>query len=117
MNYAILDNNGYIIASSKTGYAGKFFGTIQSGLMKQFKECNIYKQIIIYDYQGVCFQRFHEVANSGISTLLNVSAWLSIDLRYAYTLCLTDLSTSTVLITIFFFLTEESTRKFSEESV
>lgn len=73
VNYVVLDNNGYIVASSKDGEAGQFFGNIQSLMMKQFKECKIYKQIIVYDYQGVCFQDYHDLPNSAISALVNVS--------------------------------------------
>ncbi|XP_065211724.1 voltage-dependent calcium channel subunit alpha-2/delta-3-like isoform X3 [Planococcus citri] len=71
INYVVLDNNGYIVASSKDGEAGQFFGNIQSLMMKQLKECNVYKQIIIYDYQGVCFQDYHDLHNSAISILVN----------------------------------------------
>ncbi|XP_025423406.1 voltage-dependent calcium channel subunit alpha-2/delta-3 isoform X3 [Sipha flava] len=52
----ILDNNGYIIASENIIETGQFFGNVKGSIMNMLVEEKIYKKIIIYDYQGVCFK-------------------------------------------------------------
>lgn len=52
----ILDNNGFILLSPFNEDLGKFFGEVRGNIMERLVEEHVYKQVIIYDYQGVCFK-------------------------------------------------------------
>jgi hypothetical protein len=52
----ILDDNGYILYSKILNNHGRFFGVVEGWLMKLLIEEKIYKEIVVYDYQGVCYQ-------------------------------------------------------------
>lgn len=53
----VLDDNGYIIVSPELSDTGRFFGDVRGFLMHHLlnPEWPVYKRIIIYDYQAVCF--------------------------------------------------------------
>lgn len=71
--YYVLDNNGYILATNNSNNTGKFFGEIQPELMRSFKECGIFKEVIVYDYQGVCFENPRNVTSGALSLVISVS--------------------------------------------
>ncbi|XP_050520547.1 voltage-dependent calcium channel subunit alpha-2/delta-3 isoform X2 [Daktulosphaira vitifoliae] len=66
----ILDNNGYIIASENVQETGMFFGKVNGIIMKMMVADKVFKEIRIFDYQGVCFKREHEDDSSSASFLL-----------------------------------------------
>jgi voltage-dependent calcium channel alpha-2/delta-3 len=51
----VLDDNGYVIVSPDLSDTGKFFGEVRGFLMHHLVRERVYKSIIIYDYQAVCF--------------------------------------------------------------
>lgn len=51
----VLDDNGYVIVSPEMSDTGKFFGEVRGFLMHHLVAERVYKQIIIYDYQAICF--------------------------------------------------------------
>lgn len=51
----VLDDSGYIIVSPDISDTGKFFGEVRGFLMYHLIRERVYKSIIIYDYQAVCF--------------------------------------------------------------
>lgn len=51
----VLDDNGYVIVSPEMSDTGKFFGEVRGFLMHHLLAERVYKQIIIYDYQAICF--------------------------------------------------------------
>lgn len=67
----VLDDNGYIIVSPELADTGKFFGEVRGFLMHHLVNEEIYKRIIIYDYQAICF--VGKDSNSLASKLLTVS--------------------------------------------
>ncbi|XKL59236.1 hypothetical protein PGB90_000252 [Kerria lacca] len=56
IHFYILDNDGYILSTNNTFFIGKFFGEVHPSVMSMFTTCGIFKPIIVYDYQGVCFE-------------------------------------------------------------
>lgn len=51
----VLDDNGYVIVSPEHSDTGKFFGEVRGFLMHHLVAERVYKKIVIYDYQAVCF--------------------------------------------------------------
>lgn len=51
----LLDNNAYVIVGPRPSDTGRAMGDVQPWAMKRFVVENIYKEVVIYDYQGVCF--------------------------------------------------------------
>lgn len=52
----VLDDNAYIVSSKRNLQdAGRFFGSVEGSLTKHLVDNRIYKKIIIYDYQAVCY--------------------------------------------------------------
>ncbi|KRF79596.1 voltage-dependent calcium channel subunit alpha-2/delta-3 isoform X3 [Drosophila virilis] len=77
----ILDNNGFVIISSRVHETGRFFGEVNGAIMMRLVEERVYKRVIVYDYQAVCFESKTEVnaSNTLLSPLfhlLRVGKWL-----------------------------------------
>lgn len=66
----ILDNNGYVIISTRVHETGRFFGEVNGAIMKRLLEENVYRQVTVYDYQAVCFESKND--NNASSMLLSV---------------------------------------------
>ncbi|XP_034475779.1 voltage-dependent calcium channel subunit alpha-2/delta-3 [Drosophila innubila] len=64
----ILDNNGFVIISTRVHETGRFFGEINGAIMMRLVEEEVYKRVIVYDYQAVCFEPKTDVNASNIST-------------------------------------------------
>lgn len=69
MECSILDNHGYVVVDNleyietkrlKSTNTGKFFGEINGRLMQRLVSENIYEEINITDYQGVCFMNLND---------------------------------------------------------
>ncbi|XP_030247122.1 voltage-dependent calcium channel subunit alpha-2/delta-3 isoform X8 [Drosophila navojoa] len=77
----ILDNNGFVIISSRVHETGRFFGEVNGAIMMRLVEERVYKRVIVYDYQAVCFESKTEInaSNTLLSPLfhlLRVGKWL-----------------------------------------
>ncbi|XP_017113119.1 voltage-dependent calcium channel subunit alpha-2/delta-3 isoform X7 [Drosophila elegans] len=77
----ILDNNGYVVISTRVHETGRFFGEVNGAIMKRLLEENVYKQVTVYDYQAVCFESKNDnnassMLLSPIFHLLRVGKWL-----------------------------------------
>ncbi|XP_060654964.1 LOW QUALITY PROTEIN: voltage-dependent calcium channel subunit alpha-2/delta-3 [Drosophila nasuta] len=79
----ILDNNGFIVMSTQKHETGRFFGEINGAIMKRLVEEKVYKRVIVYDYQAVCFElpkpNDNNASNMVLSPLFNLlrmSKWL-----------------------------------------
>lgn len=48
----ILDNNGYVVISTRVHETGRFFGEVNGAIMKRLLEENVYRRVVVYDYQG-----------------------------------------------------------------
>lgn len=51
----ILDNHGYVIVTKDPEDTGKFFGEIDGRLMQRLVTENVYEEVNVTDYQGVCY--------------------------------------------------------------
>lgn len=56
MDCYILDNNGFIVISSRINDTGKFFGEVRGSLMQRLIHEHVYEEVRITDYQGICFE-------------------------------------------------------------
>ncbi|XP_054735592.1 voltage-dependent calcium channel subunit alpha-2/delta-3 isoform X6 [Anastrepha obliqua] len=77
----VIDNNGFIIISPYRQETGKFFGEINGGIMFRLVEEKVFKRVIVYDYQAVCFESDGDMnaSNSLLSPffhLLRIFKWL-----------------------------------------
>ncbi|XP_071450777.1 voltage-dependent calcium channel subunit alpha-2/delta-3 isoform X1 [Hetaerina americana] len=64
-----LDNNGYVVVSSRgMNDTGQFFGDVKPDIMRQLVQEGVYNRIHIYDYQAVCFRPNEAAAQSSISS-------------------------------------------------
>ncbi|XP_016957387.1 voltage-dependent calcium channel subunit alpha-2/delta-3 isoform X3 [Drosophila biarmipes] len=77
----ILDNNGYVVISTRVHETGRFFGEVNGAIMKRLLEENVYKQVTVYDYQAVCFESKNDnnassMLLSPLFHLLRVGKWL-----------------------------------------
>ncbi|KAM8713318.1 hypothetical protein ACLKA7_013609 [Drosophila subpalustris] len=77
----ILDNNGFVIISTRVHETGRFFGEINGAIMKRLVEEKVYKRVVVYDYQAVCFESKTDVnaSNTLLSPLfhlLRMGKWL-----------------------------------------
>ncbi|KRJ99303.1 voltage-dependent calcium channel subunit alpha-2/delta-3 isoform X6 [Drosophila yakuba] len=77
----ILDNNGYVIISTRVHETGRFFGEVNGAIMKRLLEENVYTQVTVYDYQAVCFESKNDnnassMLLSPLFHLLRVGKWL-----------------------------------------
>lgn len=68
----VLDNHGYVVVGPKLSDTGKFFGELQGWAMQRFLDESIYKEVVIYDYQAVCFAERHTGNAAGILQLVSV---------------------------------------------
>lgn len=51
----IIDSNGYIVVSEVFNDTGRFFGEYEGAVMESMVAKNIFRQIPMFDYQGLCF--------------------------------------------------------------
>ncbi|XP_016985901.1 voltage-dependent calcium channel subunit alpha-2/delta-3 isoform X7 [Drosophila rhopaloa] len=77
----ILDNNGYVVISTRVHETGRFFGEVNGAIMKRLLEENVYKQVTVYDYQAVCFESKSDnnassMLFSPLFHVLRVGKWL-----------------------------------------
>lgn len=60
MECYVLDNHGYVIVSRNPIDTGKFLGEISGRLMQNLVNENIYDEVNVTDYQGVCEDNINE---------------------------------------------------------
>lgn len=84
----VIDNNGFIIISPYRQEIGKFFGEINGGIMLRLVEEKVFKQVVVYDYQAVCFESSGDMNAS--NSLLSVSELQLFYLKLNYLICYND---------------------------
>ncbi|XP_055909802.1 voltage-dependent calcium channel subunit alpha-2/delta-3 isoform X2 [Eupeodes corollae] len=77
----LLDNNGYVVISPRKGETGKFFGEVNGALMRRLIEERVYKEVVIFDYQAVCFEFTGDNNSSShlfspMTHILRLAKWL-----------------------------------------
>ncbi|XP_033217847.1 voltage-dependent calcium channel subunit alpha-2/delta-3 isoform X2 [Belonocnema kinseyi] len=77
----LVDNHGYIIAANNDKDSGRFFGEVHGSVMRSLMKRGIYNEIMIYDYQAVCFDPTGEsndgsILMSPLKTLRTIASWL-----------------------------------------
>ncbi|XP_073994838.1 voltage-dependent calcium channel subunit alpha-2/delta-3-like isoform X3 [Rhodnius prolixus] len=50
----VIDGHGYIVLSEVRNDTGKFFGEVEGAIMEAMVSKNIFRQVLMFDYQGVC---------------------------------------------------------------
>jgi Neuronal voltage-dependent calcium channel alpha 2acd len=50
----VIDNNGFVLISENMTDTGRFFGEVEKPVMESMVHANIFKQITVYDLQGLC---------------------------------------------------------------
>lgn len=81
----IIDNNGYVLISPKLESTGRFFGEVRGDIMQRLIDEGIYKRVVIYDYQAVCFYERGNNNNKGVS-LKSILGLASISKLFSYML-------------------------------
>lgn len=71
----ILDNHGYVIVTKDPEDTGKFLGEINGRLMQSLVSENIYQEVNITDYQGVCFVNTNEGNPANILQTVRMMAY------------------------------------------
>lgn len=66
----VIDNNGYIVIAENRNDTGKFFGQVEGAIMESMVESGIYKELTVYDLQGLCFDTIK--ISSDCSTFMTV---------------------------------------------
>uniref|UniRef100_A0A336LHN4 CSON011477 protein n=1 Tax=Culicoides sonorensis TaxID=179676 RepID=A0A336LHN4_CULSO len=97
----IIDNNGYILISPKLESTGRFFGEVRGDIMRRLIDEGIYKRVIIYDYQAVCFYEKGNNNNKGVSLKSVVSSLLNTWKLIYYILTYLMLSVKSVMTDTF----------------
>lgn len=67
----VIDNNGYIILSEERNDTGRFFGEVEGAIMESMVEAKIFKEIVVYDFQALCFKETYE-SSSANDMIFNV---------------------------------------------
>lgn len=67
----VIDNNGYIILSESSNNTGRFFGEVEGAIMESMVEAKIFKEIVVYDLQGLCIEN-KQISSSASDLVLNV---------------------------------------------
>lgn len=50
----MIDNNGYIVISENLNDTGRFFGKVNSPVMRALVENGTFQEIVVYDWQALC---------------------------------------------------------------
>lgn len=51
----MLDNHGYVVISDDKSHVGKSIGQVDKNVTHKLEEDRVFKAIIAFDYQGICF--------------------------------------------------------------
>lgn len=62
----VLDNNGYVVISTRLDETGKFFGEVRGWLMQRLISEHVYQEVRITDYQAVCFENKNDGSPASI---------------------------------------------------
>nr|XP_046210767.1 voltage-dependent calcium channel subunit alpha-2/delta-4-like isoform X1 [Oncorhynchus gorbuscha] len=54
VNCFLVDSNGFIIVSKERSEVGRFFGEVDGSVMTALITSGMFKQVSLYDYQGMC---------------------------------------------------------------
>uniref|UniRef100_A0A8C7MLH0 Calcium voltage-gated channel auxiliary subunit alpha2delta 4 n=1 Tax=Oncorhynchus kisutch TaxID=8019 RepID=A0A8C7MLH0_ONCKI len=69
VNCFLVDSNGFIIVSKERSEVGRFFGEVDGSVMTALITSGMFKQVSLYDYQGMC--RSGHSHSSGARPLLS----------------------------------------------
>lgn len=74
-----MDSSGYVILSEESNSTGSFFGEVDGPIMQAMIDGDVYKKIIAYDLQGVCFRN---VPKKNIGSILLTVSQISISIIF-----------------------------------
>ncbi|XP_065166775.1 voltage-dependent calcium channel subunit alpha-2/delta-3-like [Atheta coriaria] len=61
----VIDNSGYILISPTLDNTGKFFGEVEGAVMHSMLVENLFEEIKVYDFQGLCFNESAKSSDVG----------------------------------------------------
>jgi len=73
----VVDNSGFIIISPDKKNVGEFFGLVEGSIMKSLVMNQVFKEVKIFDYQGVCMEEEPVYEESSANMLLTPFKLLS----------------------------------------
>lgn len=69
----MIDNSGYILISPTLDNTGKFFGEVEGAVMHSMLVENLFEEIKVYDFQGLCFNESAKSSDVGRLVTVNIT--------------------------------------------
>lgn len=71
----LIDGNGYVIFSEVNNDTGRFFGEVEGAIMEAMISKNIFRHVVMFDYQATCPNESTILVNAGwnLITVSNLS--------------------------------------------
>ncbi|KAF6216162.1 hypothetical protein GE061_000501 [Apolygus lucorum] len=96
----VIDGNGYVLMSEEKNDTGRFFGDVEGAIMESMITKNIFRSVLIHDYQGICSWET-PVASSAIRLILTPFHLVAHSVQWLIGQILWNLVTATHYLNVF----------------